>query len=163
MTSYIYTASTKTMTEVAKYSEVNGDAINSPGSDMKLIIHCCNDKKMWNTEFALSLSSKWPQTKIVYEISKSIMGSITAIKVNIDTIVVNMFVYDDISNSNLKYDALAVALTKVRDLALKHEATVHCQKFGTGDDWCIIKQMIMNNVVSDGVSVSVYHQLPTVN
>lgn len=149
------------MDGLATYQVVKGDATEPQGEGMKMIIHCCNNKRKWGKGFVLALSRKWPQTQHVYFCTNMELGTISAVKVNDSTMVVNIIGQDGYGSSGcyVKYDALSIAFHKLRDYALKHNATVHGPKLGAGlagGDWSIIEGMLKDILVKGGVSVTIY-------
>lgn len=159
---------------------VNGDATLPTGSGNKLIVHIVNDLGKWGNGFVVALSKRWKMPELAYREwyknkSKNdfISGAIQVVAVEPDIHVVNMIaqhgismyikngIVDEIAEEvpPIRYDALHDCLSKVCAIAKKHNMTVHGPRFGAGlagGDWTLIEKIINDELISNGVSVTIY-------
>lgn len=151
---------------------IKGDATNPVGDGQKLIIHVCNDIGAWGAGFVLALSKKWKEPETAYKAwsrtknqpnSDFSLGAIEIIQVAPDIDVVNMIGQKGIKTVNgaspVRYDAIRQALKSVAKYALATKASVHAPRFGAGlagGKWETIEQIINEELISQGVSVTVY-------
>ena len=145
---------------------VRGDATQPAGGGPKVIPHIVNNVPAWGAGFVMALSARWPKTETAYRkwaLNESFkLGMVQPVKVENDLWVLNMLAQAGIGNRNgppIRYDALRVCLGKVAQFAKKKGATVHAPKFGSalaGGDWNVIEQIIQEELVDKGLSVTVY-------
>lgn len=147
---------------------VVGDATNPIGDGNKLIIHVCNDINAWGAGFVLALSKKWPETKKRYhewhkKYGKLELGNIQAVQVEKDIAVINMIGQNGIQSKNgkppIRYGAIDKCLSKVGDLAIKYNASVHGPRFGAGlagGDWSFIEKLIHDHLCLRHIPVTIY-------
>jgi len=149
---------------------VIGDATNPVAPGNQIIAHCCNDKGFWNAGFVRALSARYHQPERDYrrwaQSSAPIpfaLGQVQFVKVRTGLCVANIIGQSGIrSQSNprpIRYAALREGLSRVRLLALEHDATVHMPRLGAGlagGDWTMIASIIEDELCSHGVNVTVY-------
>lgn len=163
------------MTEI---NYVKGDATQPAGEGPKFIIHCSNDIGLWGAGFVMALSRRWPQPEDRYNDwfvrgggARLPLGFIQPVKVEEELWVINMIGQRGVGmrfsdEPPIRYDAVRTCLTKVRQIALDPKyrgpykaVSIHCPKFGAGlagGDWSVIEQIIQDELVDHGLSVTVY-------
>lgn len=152
---------------------VVGDATKPQGLGNKLIIHVCNDVNAWGAGFVVALSKKWPETKKRYHAwykknEKLELGTIQAVQVEKDIVVVNMIGQRDIKTVDgvppIRYGAIDRCLSKVSDLAIQYNTSIHAPKFGAGlagGDWNFIEKLIKDHLCLRDIEVTIYEWEPT--
>ena len=148
---------------------IKGDATRPIGDGNKIIVHCCNDIGAWGAGFVVALSRQWKEPERQYKqwhrSNKGFkLGNVQYVKVEDDIVVCNMIGQRDIRTKGkvapIRYGAIKKCLTKVKDAALKNNASVHCPLFGSGlagGKWEVIEEMLEEVLCGNGVSVTVYH------
>ena len=149
---------------------LKGDATKPQGDGPKYIVHVCNDIGAWGRGFVLALSRRWTLPERSYRNSFRrraipILGEIQLVPVEDDITVVNMIAQRGIRPSKggppIRYPALEGCLGKVA----KHikesgkPISVHMPRIGAGlagGDWEKIEQIIKDQLVSQGIEVTVY-------
>lgn len=153
-----------------KIQYVIGDATNPVSSGRQIIAHCCNDAGYWNAGFVRALTARFHQPEREYrrwtkEASPTTLplGQVQFVKVRTGVCVANIIGQHGIrSKTNpqpIRYDALRKGLTRIRDLAVAHNASVHMPRLGAGlagGSWLAISQIIEDELSNHGVSVTVY-------
>jgi O-acetyl-ADP-ribose deacetylase (regulator of RNase III) len=153
--------------ETIKY--IKGDATQPQSSGNKIITHVCNDIGGWGRGFVLALSARWPQPEQEYKKwfqSKQnfALGEVLFVQVEQDIWVANMIGQRDIKNNSegeppVRYDAIAKSLSKVAAFAAEKNASVHMPRIGcglAGGTWDKMEPVIIKELVSKGISVTVY-------
>lgn len=154
---------------------MTGDATRPMGEGRKMIIHVVNDVGAWGAGFVLALSKRWDlpekeyktwhKNKCCIDGETFELGNIQFIQVDRDIGVVNMLAQHEIVSRSttddipLQYDKLKVCLKKVADLCKKYKCSVHAPKIGArlaGGDWQVIEKMIIDELVDQGVDVTIY-------
>jgi O-acetyl-ADP-ribose deacetylase (regulator of RNase III) len=150
-------------------THIKGDATKPVGDDNKIIIHCCNDVGAWGAGFVVALSRRWKEPERQYRqwhrSQKGFkLGKVQYVKVEDDIVVCNMIGQRDIRSkgnvSPIRYGAISKCLDKVKEAALKNNASVHCPLFGAGlagGSWTKIEMALKEELADNGVSVTVYH------
>lgn len=165
------------MTKNLKY--VIGDATNpNPESDLRLIIHCCNDIGGWGRGFVLALSRRnrdpekfyrlWFDTGIMNRVEFK-LGNIQVTPYTDENVcVVNMIGQHGIKTVDgvppVRYEAIASCLSKVagwvKDKRKEGKTvTVHAPRFGSalaGGEWSKIESLIIENLCNEGIEVTIY-------
>ena len=124
---------------------IKGDATNPQTPGKKLIVHVCNDVGGWGAGFVLAISKRWSAPEQFYRSLKTwVLGKIQPVQVTPDITVVNMIAQHGIMDQKFKgiidigarpairYQALGVCMTQVRELALQQNATIHMPRIGCG-------------------------------
>lgn len=110
--------------------------------------------------FVLALSKRWKQPEEQYRSLKPIehqLGNVQFVAVEHNISVVNMIAQHGIGKDKdglppIRYWALRDCLIKVNDHAVKHNATLHCPRFGaglSGGSWDMIEQIIKETITVD--------------
>lgn len=147
-----------------------GDATAPIGDENKIIIHICNDIGGWGKGFVLALSKRWKKTESAYRdwFSKRgtndfELGAIQLVQVEEDLFVINMIGQHKIKASNnvkpIRYDAVLSCLEKVKDEALKLDASVHMPRIGcglAGGKWEKIEPIINQTLIANNIATYVY-------
>jgi hypothetical protein len=115
-------------------------------------MHCCNDIGGFGRGFVVSLSEKYPETKIAYKelFNKGlVLGDTQFIQVASDICIGNMIAQHDIKWQGkippIRYEALKKCLKTVYDKALSDNFSVSSPRFGcvlAGGEWSIIEKII---------------------
>lgn len=149
-------------------------------SEIRCIIHICNDINRWGKGFVVCLGDRYPEAKMTY--LKSVkqtgyhdLGTITHVKIDNTLMVINMVAQKGITKDRggippIRYVALKECLIKTRnmletiqaqeDLLLDSQNTynkvkisIHMPKIGcglAGGDWDVIKELITSELVIIG-------------
>jgi O-acetyl-ADP-ribose deacetylase (regulator of RNase III) len=154
-------------TEFVKF--VRGDASEPLGGDMKLLLQVVNDQAgVWGGGFAKQARKKWPQAQTLYRQwafgrGNLKLGNIHLAQVREDLTLVSLVCQHGFGQSTkgprLRYASLSSALSKVAEIALERNASVHMPRIGTGDaggSWNVIEGMIRELLISNGVNVTIY-------
>jgi len=136
-----------------KIKYIKGDATKPIGEGLKVISHINNTIGGWGSGFVLAISARWSQPEKSYRALKEYnLGDVEFIQVEDDVVVANMIAQAGTinrpSDENLppiRYKALRNCLHKVNKYCIKHNATLHAPRFGSGlagGDWNIIEDII---------------------
>ena len=152
---------------------VEADATQPTGEGRKILVHVCNDIGAWGRGFVLGLSQRFPGPERRYkawaagqEDTPFELGQVQFVTVSPDLTVANLIGQHDIARKGQKedvppmcYEAIREGLGRVRDEAVRLEATVHMPCIGAGlagGDWAVIEPMIEEELNAYGLSVTVY-------
>ncbi len=153
---------------MSKLVYIKGDATNPIGEGNKIIIHVCNDIGGWGRGFVLALSNRWSKPEEGYlnwfkSNENFELGEVQFVQVEDDLWVANMIAQHDIVPINsvppIRYEAVAECLKKVALKAKELNASIHAPRFGSGlagGDWDKIEKLIKSELISVGISVTVY-------
>ena len=144
-----------------------GDALAPEGDGVKVIVHVCNDICRWGSGFVVAVSRKWPEPEKQYRKHCPTglrLGDVQFVKVSKDIVVANMIGqegigFDTLGNPPIRYEAVRACLQKVVEYAKKHNASIHGPLFGAGlagGKWEAIEQIIMEEVCSNDVPITIY-------
>jgi hypothetical protein len=139
-----------------------GDATNPQGVGNKCIIHCCNNRGKWGAGFVMSLSRKWPHVKDTYLRGSMILGDVTLVQVTENTYVANIIGQNGYGRQRVRYvnyEAIRTGFQKLRPVILEMRASVHGPRLGSGlagGEWSIIEQILIEEFVNYGISVTIY-------
>ncbi len=153
---------------------LTGDATSPQGTGPRIIVHICNDIGAWGRGFVLALSKKWPQPEQRYRAwahgEESLpfeLGQVQFVPVEYQVWVANVLGQHDIRRrggvSPVRYEAIRQGLQRVAERARRDKASVHMPRIGAGlagGDWTTISQIIHDELVAQGITVTVY-DLPT--
>jgi O-acetyl-ADP-ribose deacetylase (regulator of RNase III) len=141
---------------------VKGDATRPKGEGNKIICHICNDIGAWGAGFVLALSKRWEYPEQFYRArQKYPLGHADVLSVDIDDsgiiYVANMIAQHGIrpdaqGNPPIRYDALAIALKHVNEVAMELDAELHMPRIGcglAGGNWDEVERVILENVQVD--------------
>ena len=148
---------------------VRGDALNAQGDGHRIIAHIVNNKTpRWGGGFAKEVRKRFPHVQADFvdrttNFGGSLkLGNIWRTEVNATLSVVNMIAqhgYGPSSKPRVRYRALSECLTKLADVALHHDASVHMPRIGAGQgggDWDVVSDLIRSVLVCQGIPVTVY-------
>ena len=149
---------------------VSGDVRVPIGNGNKIIIHCCNDIGVMGAGVAAAIAQKWAIVKIQYKqwhrSNKGFkLGNVQYVKVEDDIVVCNMIGQKGIRSrgnvSPIRYGAIKKCLEKVKEAALKNNASVHCPYLMgcglAGGDWKKVEPMLQEILCDNGVLVTTYN------
>ena len=147
-----------------------GDALSPRGDGPRLIAHIVNDRTPnWGGNgFAAAVKRKFPNVQQEFrewarsEPTEFKLGRIHVAPIGHDTFSVQMIAqagYGKSTRPRIRYQPLQRCLESVAELALSKQATVHMPRIGMGHargQWPVIEGILVESLVSRGVSVSVY-------
>jgi len=145
-----------------------GDATKPNATGNKIIVHICNDIGAWGAGFVMALSRRWTKPEAEYrkwfkESKDFELGAVQYVQVENDLFVANMIGQRGIisidSSPPIWYEAVATALTKVAEKAVKLNASIHMPRIGSGlagGKWEEIEKIINKTLVERGLTVTVY-------
>lgn len=149
---------------------VKGDATQPQVKGNRIIAHICNDLGGWGKGFVLAISKRWPAPEAAYRAwhkdrSKNDfgLGAIQVVQVDPYLWVANMVAQRGMkAGSNgppIRYEAVRDCLKKLAIEANRQEASVHMPRIGcglAGGRWEEIEPIILDELVSQGIEVTVY-------
>lgn len=148
---------------------LQGDASEPFGVEQKLLLQVVNDQALvWGGGFAKQARKKWPNAQSdfrrwAYDRRNLKLGNIHSVSVRDDLTLVSLVCQHGFgastSGPRLRYRSLFSALEKVADLAKRTNASIHMPRIGTGDaggSWNLIKGIIRDALVSQGLQVTIY-------
>ena len=148
---------------------IKGDATKPEGDGNKIIAHVCNDIGGWGRGFVVALSQRWPKPEKEYrkwhESKENFsLGEVQFVQVEEYVWVVNMIGQRDTKpdkegNPPVRYDAIAMALSKVATFAQEKNASVHMPRIGcglAGGTWDKMEPVIIKELVNRTIPVTVY-------
>lgn len=137
-----------------------------PNPNKKIIVaHICNDNGVWENEFEVALSKKWPLPEEAYKkwYEKQLnflLGETQFIQVENNVIIANMLAKTGSKNPfnkfPLKYEALEECLYKVAEKAKEEKCEVQFPKVEINtesSDWNKIKEIIEKTLINYGIRV----------
>lgn len=145
-------------------------------SDVRIIIHICNDINRWGKGFVLPLGDRYPAARLTYLKSAAQtgyheLGSITHCPIDPTLSVINMVAQRGITKDPkskeppIRYPELIRCLQKVRSLLASDYAdrkvSIHMPKIGcglAGGDWNVVSEIIDSELVAHGLDCTVYIQ-----
>lgn len=121
---------------MAKLIYIIGDA-TQPVTRPAIIIHACNDQKVWGAGFVMALSAKWTEPERVYrQDMKGNLSEIGGCAVADDLWIINMIVQKGTDEDRcIPQLAFEQALGKLYDLLEKWPSpvpSIHCPRIGSG-------------------------------
>lgn len=149
---------------------LQGDALQPRGSDKKIIAHVVNNQTQnWGGGgFASALKKKWPSAQEAYkdwlceDRSRIRLGHVHTNQVDAGVEVASLIAQHGFGPSSIpriRYEPLDYCLAQLATHALQTKASVHMPRIGAGlagGDWSIIEELIRSNLISRGITVSVY-------
>lgn len=148
---------------------VIGDATYPQGPGPKVIAHCVNDLGKWGSGFVLALNKQWTEPRNLYfQWSRGLLltpfnlGEVQFVQVESELWVANIIGQHQTIRENpspIRYDALRIGLRTTAQFCLNNGASLHAPRLGSGlarGDWNTIEQIIEEEVVSQGISVTIY-------
>jgi O-acetyl-ADP-ribose deacetylase (regulator of RNase III) len=149
---------------------VTGDATEPHGDGLKIIAHICNDVGVWGAGFVMALSARWPEPEAAYRAWSAGhqpalyfgLGAVQFVRVAPGLQVANMVAQQGLGEDGqpaVRYEALAVALSKVAVQAIPLEASVHMPRIGcglAGGTWEMVEPLITDHLCMWDIPVTVY-------
>ena len=157
---------------------ITGDATRPVGSGTKVICHCCNDRGLWGSGFVLALSARWDKPELEYKkwyndgvVSnvKFELGNVLVVRADLGIYVANIIGQHGIRGAGnktpVRYTALSSGFEKISQLTgIFSDMSVHMPRLGcdrAGGDWDVVEQMVIEEICSKDIPVTVY-DLPTI-
>lgn len=153
----------------AEFRYITGDARLAKGDGRKVVAQIVNDRTAnWGAGFALSVKREWPMVQedfrnwVGRDPQHLSLGRTRAFDVHDELCLVSMIAqrgYGPASRPRIRYRALQEALADVAEIAKNRQASVHMPRIGTGQaggHWGIIRELIDEALVQQGVNVTVY-------
>lgn len=147
---------------------VNGDATQPRGDGIKIIGQVINTSGAMGFSFGRAVATKYPDAKkSVQEWKKDkkefTLGKSRNVKINDNLYIFQMLAQEGVRGKYgsvpLKYNSLKTCLVNLYETASELQASVHMPAIGAGQakgDWNIIKGMIYNELVRNGIDVTIY-------
>ena len=149
--------------------EVRGDALKPRGPGPKVVAQVVNDKTPnWGGGFSKAARERFPAAQADFRRwaaesrANLSLGSTHVTAVGEDTHLASMVAQHGYGASDvprIRYIALRKCLGLLRDAAVRLNATVHMPRVGAGlagGNWSVISELIDEQLVRRGVSVTVY-------
>lgn len=152
-----------------------GDATLPLGTGRCIIAHICNDIGAWGRGFVVPLGRRFPEADAQYRAwyhretdLPFVLGQVQFVAVRTDVWVANMIgqhgIYTQGDTPPIRYEALRECLGRIRAFAQAENASVQMPRFGcglAGGEWDVVSQMIEDELVQHGCSVTVLDPLKT--
>ena len=165
----VLTPHTQVEPQQAQLRYMFGNALEPKGGGPKIIAHIVNDTTpKWGAGFALAVSRKWKfvqedfQDWTASDDRNLSLGNIHRTHIGDGLSIVHMIAqqgYGKSARPRIRYTALRQALLQLSEAASRDAATVHLPRIGTGNaggNWSLIREMIDDIIVRDGVRVTIY-------
>jgi O-acetyl-ADP-ribose deacetylase (regulator of RNase III) len=161
--------------EAPTITELDGDALRPRGTGPRIVVHVVPDNSTaWGGNgFAAQVRRKFPKVWQKFRLEAESYGRASRLGevltgeladgVQIAHMVAQRGIGPAMHGPRLSYAALARTLSKVRELAQQHKASVHMPRIGTGHgggNWELVKELIIQELLSKGIQTTVY-KLPT--
>ena len=151
---------------------VRGDVTQPRGEGSKIISHIVNDKaSTWGAGAARAIGDRWPSAHSDFRNwtmarrEEFELGTVHEFDVTDSLAVVSMVAqhgYGESLKPRIRYAALRDCLSRLSEVAVRRQASVHMPKIGTGfagGNWTVIEDLIVEALISRGIKVVVY-ELP---
>jgi len=146
---------------------VRGDATHPRGDGTRIIAHVVNDQaQRWGGRgFAVALMEHYPEAKDDYAQrppDQRRLGSVHLVEAEPGIWIASLVAqkgYGASGHPRLRLSALSPTLRALASAAIELDATVHMPPIGTGQGgtpWPPIRDLVLQEVVDRGVSVTVY-------
>ena len=149
---------------------IKGDATQPQARGNRIVAHVCNDLGGWGKGFVLAISKRWPEPEAAYRAwhkdrSKNDfgLGAIQVVPVEPYIWVGNMIAQRGMKTGSngppIRYEAVRACLKKLAVEANGLGASVLMPRIGcglAGGRWEEIEPIILDELVSQGVEVTVY-------
>jgi O-acetyl-ADP-ribose deacetylase (regulator of RNase III) len=113
---------------------LTGDATYPQTEGNKIIAHVCNDMGRWGSGFVTSISRRWPQVGLDFNILP--LGRVEIVQVENDIWIASMIARQGVRRTEnpqtLKLDALKKCLDGVWMESAKKNASIHMPRIGCG-------------------------------
>jgi O-acetyl-ADP-ribose deacetylase (regulator of RNase III) len=153
---------------------VVGDATRPQGTGARLIVHGCNDQGYWGAGFTGALSRRWPQPERAYRAwARSTnglpfaLGQVAFVAVEPGLWVAHLISQHGIrrvgGEAPIRYAAVRAGLARVACFTQEHAASVHMPRLGcglAGGEWPRIAALIADELLTQGIAVTVYDLAP---
>ena len=164
-------ATRKSATQPFAITYVRGDALSPRGAGKQIVAHVVNDKTTnWGGGgFAVAAKRRWPDahrefSQLIMATKRELLRLGKAINAKVDDQIslfsmVAQHGFGPSDSPRIRYAALESCLTQLRESAKASGATVHMPRIGTGNAgglWPVIEEMINEQLVREGISVTVY-------
>jgi Zn-dependent peptidase ImmA (M78 family)/O-acetyl-ADP-ribose deacetylase (regulator of RNase III) len=150
--------------------EIYGDAREPRGEPPFVVAHLVNDRTPnWGGEFAKALKERYPETQREFrawvgeERSRLRLGNVHFLEVTDALVVASMVAQHGYGPATevprVRYSVLRDCLKIVGNAARERQASVHMPRIGTGGgggDWRVIRELVDQVLVKEGVPVVVY-------
>ena len=150
--------------------EVPGDALDPRRAGAALIAHVVNDRAArWGGRgFASALASRYPLAQTDFarwaneDLERFRLGAVHLSRMDQRLSIVHMVAqagYGPSRQPRIRYEALELCLERLAEVAIRHDASVHMPRIGTGAGggrWEVIAEMIDFSLSQRGVQVFVY-------
>lgn len=160
--------------EQIKYAEVIGDALSPRGDGVHIVAHVVpNTSAAWGGwGFAAQIKKKHPETWRYYQSVAELEGLPLALgkcykgKLSNGINLFNMVAQRGVGPSKtprIRYAALEKCLLQLAEWAKELNASIHMPRIGAGHaggDWEVIRELILDLVVKQGVEVTIYSLPP---
>jgi len=138
--------------------------------ELAVIFHICNDVGAWGRGFVVPLGQRYPVAKQAYQQQHpKLLGTCSYASITADLVIVNAIGQHELKANRLtkeppiRYDAVEQAMLKsmaaIKQVFGDRKFSYHMPKIGcglAGGQWTIIKELIIKNIVNDGIDVYVY-------
>lgn len=149
---------------------IQGDAMQPQAKGNRVIAHVCNDLGGWGKGFVMAISKRWPEPEAAYRVwhrerSKNDfgLGAIQLVQVEPYIWVANMVAQRGMKTGSngppIRYEAVRACLKTLAIEASRLGVSVHMPRIGcglAGGRWEQIEPIILEELVSQGVDVTVY-------
>ncbi len=149
---------------------VIGDATRPEAAGNKIIVHICNDVGGWGAGFVLALSKRWRKPEVEYRrwhrdnrAGDFELGALQMVQVEPELYVANLIGQHDVravgGRPPIRYEAVRMGLSRLREHALRLKASVHMPRIGcglAGGKWEEIEPLVVEELVLHGIAVTVY-------
>ncbi|MDQ3816248.1 MAG: ImmA/IrrE family metallo-endopeptidase [Acidobacteriota bacterium] len=153
-----------------KINYKRGDATDPrDDGDYRIIAHIVNDKTaVWGGVFARAVKKRWPQAQTDFERWSAeekrnlSLGNARLVKVDERLAVFTMVAqrgYGESNKPRIKYSALKSCLEALANVAMRHGASIHMPRIGSGQaggNWDVISELIEDALCGRGIKVYVY-------
>lgn len=155
---------------MATINYLKGDATQPQTKGNKVIAHVCNDLGGWGKGFVLAISKRWPEPEAAYRAwhrgrSKNDfgLGAVQLVQVESYIWVANMVAQRGMKTGSngppIRYEAVRTCLKRLAVEVNGLRASVHMPRIGcglAGGRWEQVEPIILDELVSKGVEVTVY-------
>lgn len=155
---------------MAEINYLRGDATQPQAKGVKIIAHVCNDLGGWGKGFVLAVSKRWPEPEERYRDwhrhrseNDFALGAAQFVQVEEYIWVANMIGQRGMKSGSkgppIRYEAIAVCLSRVAAKAIELSASVHMPRIGcglAGGKWERIEPLIQSTLCDAEIPVSVY-------
>jgi O-acetyl-ADP-ribose deacetylase (regulator of RNase III) len=147
---------------------LRGDATQPRGTGNRFLVQIINDAAInWGGGFSLVVRKKWPAVHDAFHewaVNRENLklGNLHVVMAEKNITVLSMIAqhgYGRSTHPRIRYLALRDCLTKVGELALKNQATVHMPRIGCGEaggSWDVVNELVTDALCAKGIKVFVY-------